>query len=72
VLVLLTLIIYGFGSNIFKLLFTPLKLDENKIPKISPWESLSQYSLLALAVYLAYNPPAMFVTLIQDAVKLIQ
>jgi hydrogenase-4 component F len=72
VLILLTMIIYGFGTNIFKLLFTPpMIMNESAIPKISPWESLSQYVLLALAVYLAYNPPAMFVTLIQDAVKLI-
>jgi len=71
VLLLLTLIIWGFGSNIFKLLFTPpLEIDEKTIPKISPWESASQYILLAMAVYLAYNPPAIFVTLIQDAVKL--
>ena len=73
VLVLLTMIIWGFGTNIFKLLFTPpLTIDESKIPHISPWESLSQYILLGLAVYFAYNPPAEFVTLIQDAVKLIQ
>lgn len=72
VLILLTLIIWGFGSNIFKLLFTPPTIiNEKAIPYIAPWESLSQYILLALAVYLAYNPPAMFVTLIQDAVKLL-
>jgi hydrogenase-4 component F len=72
VLILLTIIIYGFGSNIFKLLFTPpIIVNENKIPIISPWESLSQYILLALAVYFAYNPPVIFVTLIQDAVKLL-
>jgi len=72
VLILLTFIIWGFGSNIFKLLFTPpIEIDESKIPHISPWESLSQYLLLLLAVYLAYNPPHIFVTLIQDAVKLI-
>ena len=73
VLVLLTMIVWGFGINIFKLLFTPpLTIDETNIPKISPWESLSQYLLIGLAVYLAYNPPAQFVTLLQDAVKLIQ
>jgi len=73
VLVLLTMIVWGFGTNIFKLLFTPpLTIDETNIPKISPWESLSQYLLIGLAVYLAYNPPAQFVTLLQDAVKLIQ
>ncbi|MDP4183815.1 MAG: proton-conducting transporter membrane subunit [Bacteroidota bacterium] len=73
VLLLLTMIIWGFGSNIFKLLFTPpTSIDESRIPRISPWESLPQYVLLALAVYLAYNPHEMFVTLLQDAVKLIQ
>jgi hydrogenase-4 component F len=72
VLLLLTMIIWGFGSNIFKLLFTPnATIDEKSIPHISPWESFSQYVLLALAVYLAYNPPVMFVNLINDAVKLV-
>jgi hypothetical protein len=67
------MIIWGFGSNMFKLLFTPplVPIDESKIPKINPWESSSQYLLLALAVYLAYNPPLYFVNLIQDAVKLL-
>jgi len=73
VLILLTMIIWGFGSNIFKLLFTPpLPIDENKIPKINSFDSVSQYMLLALVVYFAYNPPAEFVYLIQEAVKLIQ
>ena len=73
ILILLTMIIWGFGSNIFKLLFTPpLIINESKIPRINPWDSASQYILLALAVYFAYSPPAVFVELIQDAVKLIQ
>jgi len=72
VLILLTLIIWGFGTNIFKLLFTPpLIIDESRIPKISSWESLSQYILLGLAVYIAYNPPVQFVALLQDAVKIL-
>lgn len=73
VLVLLTMIIWGFGSNIFKLLFTPpLSINEKLVPRISPWDSVSQYVLLALAMYFAYNPPTTFVHLIQEAVKLIQ
>ncbi|MFA6950549.1 MAG: proton-conducting transporter membrane subunit, partial [Lentimicrobiaceae bacterium] len=73
VLLLLTLIIWGFGVNIFKLLFTPpLQFDESKVPHISPWESASQFILIALSVYLAYNPPAEFVSLIQESVKLVQ
>jgi hydrogenase-4 component F len=72
VLILLTMIIWGFGSNIFKLLFIPPRhINEEQIPKIKAWESLPQYLLLIIAVYLAYNPPALFVTLLQDAVKLI-
>lgn len=72
VLALLTLILWGFGSNVFKLLFTPpLIINEKAVPRISPWESSSQYLLLALAVYLAYIPPAFFVSLINDAVKII-
>jgi hydrogenase-4 component F len=73
VLVLLTMIIWGFGSNIFKLLFTPPHaIDEGRIPRIHPGDSISQYLLLSLAVYLAYSPPAVFVSMIQEAVKLIQ
>ncbi|MDD2612603.1 MAG: proton-conducting transporter membrane subunit, partial [Bacteroidales bacterium] len=74
VVFLLTLIIWGFGSNIFKLLFTPLEkeLKESQIPHISPWESLSQYMLLAFSVYLAYNPPMEMVNLINNAVRIIQ
>jgi len=72
VLLLLTMIIWGFGSNIFKLLFTPAtNLDESAVPRISPWESFSQYVLLALAVYVAYNPPMEMVNLLKEAVKLV-
>ncbi|MCK9312189.1 MAG: hypothetical protein M0P26_07925, partial [Bacteroidales bacterium] len=66
--------IWGFGSNIFKLLFTPLEkeLERSRIPHISSWESLSQYVLLAFSVYLAYNPPIEMVNLINNAVRIIQ
>ncbi len=72
VLILLTIVIYAFGKNILKILFLPVPgLDESKIPKISPWESLTQYLLLFTAVWLGLNPPAIFVELIQDAVKIL-
>jgi hydrogenase-4 component F len=72
-LILLTFIIWGLGVNIFKLLFTPpVSFDDSRVPHISPWESLPQYLLLAASVYLAYNPPAKLVTMIEEAVKLIQ
>ncbi|HLO91396.1 MAG TPA: proton-conducting transporter membrane subunit [Lentimicrobium sp.] len=72
-LLLLTIIIWGFGVNIFKLLFTPaVGFVESKVPNINPWESLSQYVLIVLSVYLAYNPPAEFVMLFQQSVNLIR
>jgi len=72
VLILLTIVIYAFGKNILKILFIPVQgLDETKIPKINPWESLTQYLLLFTAVWFGLNPPSIFVQLIQDAVKIL-
>lgn len=72
VLLLLTIVIWAFGKNILKILFLPVEgLDETKIPKINPLESLTQYILLFLAVWLGLNPPPIFVQLIQDAVKIL-
>jgi hydrogenase-4 component F len=72
VLLLLTIVIWAFGKNILKILFLPVPgLDETKIPKINPWESLTQYILLFIAVWLGLNPPSIFVQLIQDAVKIL-
>jgi hydrogenase-4 component F len=72
VLLLLTIIIWSFGKNIFRILFTPVEgLDESTLPKISPWESLTQFILLFGAVWLGLNPPAVFVELIKDAVLIL-
>jgi hydrogenase-4 component F len=72
VLLLLTIVIWAFGKNVLKILFLPVPgLDETKIPKINPWESLTQYILMFTAVWLGLNPPAIFVQLIQDAVKIL-
>ena len=71
-LLLLSLIIWGFGKNIFKLLFIPpVNFDDSKVPIISPWESASQIVLLTAAVYLGLNPPAGFVQLINDSIALL-
>jgi len=70
VLLLLTMIIWAFGKNILKILFVPaVGFDDSNVPVISPWESLSQFALLALAVYLGLNPPAPFVELINEAIQ---
>jgi hydrogenase-4 component F len=70
VMILLTVIIWAFGKNIFRLLFSPaIDFKEDGIEKINPAESISQFILLGLVVYLGLNPPQEFVTLIQEAVK---
>jgi hydrogenase-4 component F len=69
VLILLTIVIWAFGKNILNILFLPVAgFDESKVPETSPWESLSQYILLFIAIWLGLNPPAIFVQLIKDAV----
>lgn len=72
VLILLTIVIWAFGKNILKILFLPVKgLHETKIPVISPWESLTQYLLLFLAIWMGLNPPSIFVQMIRDAVLIL-
>lgn len=70
VMILLTMIIWAFGKNIFKLLFSPpVGFNETGLERIKPVESLSQFVLLALVVYLGMNPPVQFVALIHDVIK---
>ncbi len=72
VFLLLTIVIWAFGKNILKILFLPVPgLDESSIPRINPWESLTQYLLMFGAIWLGLNPPVIFVQLIQDAVKIL-
>lgn len=70
VLLLLTLIIWSFGKNIFKILFTaPVGFNDEHVQKIPAIESLSQFILLALVIYLGLNPPTEFVNLINSAIS---
>lgn len=70
VMMLLTMIIWAFGKNIFKLLFSPpIDFKEDDLEKIKPVESISQFILFGLVVYLGLNPPQEFVTLIHEAIK---
>jgi hydrogenase-4 component F len=72
VLLLLTMIIWAFGKNMFKILFIPaVGFDETNLPKIKPLESLTQIILLLIAVYLGLNPPQVFVQLINDSILLL-
>jgi len=72
VLLLLTMIIWAFGKNIFKVLFVPVEgFDDSLVVRTSPWESLSQFLLLATAVYLGLNPPPIFVQLLKESILLL-
>ncbi len=68
VLLLLTLIMWAVGKNIFSMLFLPQHEQTGKFVKISPWESSTQFVLLTLAIYLGINPPPFFLQLINEAI----
>jgi hydrogenase-4 component F len=70
--VLITVIIWALGENIFKLLFhKPEAVIYNRpLPeKISVWESVPQFALLAGVIYLGFNPPYLLVEFINQAVR---
>jgi hydrogenase-4 component F len=70
VLLLLTVIIWAFGKNVFKMLFIkPVDFDDSKLESIPFSESLSQYLLLILVIYLGLNPPDVLVNLINSAIS---
>jgi hydrogenase-4 component F len=69
VIILLTVIIWAFGKNVFKMLFIkPVDFDDSHIEPIPFSESLSQFILLALVIYLGLNPPQELVSLINSAI----
>ena len=70
VLILLTTIIWAFGKNVFKMLFVkPVDFDDSHVEPIPVSESVSQFILLALVVYLGLNPPGEMVDLINAAIS---
>jgi hydrogenase-4 component F len=70
VLILLTTIIWAFGKNVFKMLFIkPVYFDESRLEPIPFSESVSQFILLALVVYLGLTPPHGLVELIKAAIS---
>jgi hydrogenase-4 component F len=71
-LLLLTIIIYAFAKNIMKILFVAVPgFDDSKVPSISGWESVTQYLLLFLAIWMGLNPPEILVSLIRDAINIL-
>ncbi len=72
VLLLLTVIIYKFSKFIFHLLYSEVPRDlkiENV--KINPFESISQFLLLGLVIYLGIDPPIFFTNLINSAIAVL-
>ncbi len=70
VMILLTVIIWAFGKNIFRILFVkPVSIENRPYEPVRPIESWSQYLLLALVIYLGLAPPAELVELIKEAVN---
>jgi hydrogenase-4 component F len=73
VLLLLTLIIWSQGKNFLKMIFVkPVGFKEENLEKISPTESISQFVLLALVIYLGLDPPAEMVNLINESIQSLQ
>jgi hydrogenase-4 component F len=70
ILLFLTLIIWSTGRNFLRMLFIkPIGFKDENIETISATESVSQFILLALAIYLGLNPPGEMVTMINEAIK---
>ncbi len=71
-LILLTVIIYVFAKNTFHLLYSerPEHLNLQDI-KVNPYETLSQFVLLGLVIYLGINPPEFFSALIHNALAVL-
>ncbi|MCD6090061.1 MAG: hypothetical protein J7J72_01045 [Bacteroidales bacterium] len=72
ILILLTLIIYSFSKNILHLLFNEAdeEIEINEI-KPNPYESISQFVLFGLVIYLGINPPVFFTDLIDAAIAIL-
>ena len=70
VFILLTVIIWAFGKNVFKMLFVkPVDFDDSHVESIPFSESLSQFVLLGLVIYLGLTPPPGLVNLINAAIQ---
>jgi hydrogenase-4 component F len=70
VLVLLTVIIWAFGKNVLKMLFIkPVDFDASGVVPIPASESISQFTLLAMVVYIGLYPPGFLVNLIRSAIS---
>jgi hydrogenase-4 component F len=69
ILLLLAMGIWAMSRNFFRLMYLPpVNFNDAHLEKIKPIESVSQFILLGLTIYLGLNPPTQFVELINEAV----
>jgi len=72
VLLLLSVIIFVLGRNFMQLLYsTEYELQGTEVAKTSGSETVSQFILIALMIYLAFWPPAFFTKLINSAIVML-
>ncbi|HYV93971.1 MAG TPA: proton-conducting transporter membrane subunit [Chitinophagales bacterium] len=70
ILFLLTLAMWALSRNFFRLIYAPpVGFDFAHAENISMKESVSQFILLGLVIYLGFNPPQQMVDLINEAIK---
>ncbi len=72
VLVLLSFIIYTILKNVLHLLYddVPVGLNFENV-KVNQYETISQFVLLSLVIYLGINPPLFFTNLINGAISVL-
>ena len=71
VLILLTIISYSFSKNVFHLLYDDENISIDNSIKSNPYESISQFILFGLVVYIGINPPLFFTDLIYSAIAIL-
>ena len=70
IFLLLTLIIWSQAKNFLKMLFIKsVGFKDENVVKINPAESVSQFVLLGLVIYLGLNPPEVLVNLINESIQ---
>ena len=73
-MILLTVIVWAIGRDMFSVLFQPATSQSSMTPKkvSAPWyETTMQFVLIALSIWMGLSTPECVVELIQDAVALV-
>jgi hydrogenase-4 component F len=71
-MILLTVIIWALGRNIFRLVFTtPPGLKIESLERPSPFESLSQIALIVFVMLMGISPPDLIMDYIRAAAVIV-